>query len=128
MQYLYPSTCHPCTIPPELQSRFPFPHQLFDKLDHTPWYSNPFVHTHHPVMVEFVACLFVVVKGYCQVAIILLDLLDDTSVDDELIDCAQYAFCSSKLSFIPYFIHHISLLSHVFCHQARQDLMMYCGI
>ena len=37
----------------------------------------------------------------------LFDLLHDTSVDDDLIDCAQYAFYSSQLSFVPFFIHFI---------------------
>ena len=45
---------------------------------------------------------FVVVKCYCQFVMTLLDLLNDTFVDDELIDCAQYAFYSCKLSFVPY--------------------------
>ena len=71
---------------------------------------------------DFVVCLFVVVKGYCQVGMMLLDLVHDTSVNDELIDYAQYAFYSSQFFFVPYFIHY-SVLSHVFCHQARQDLM-----
>ena len=37
----------------------------------------------------------------------LFDLLHDISVDDDLIDCAQYAFYSSQLSFVPFFIHFI---------------------
>ena len=40
----------------------------------------------------------------------LFDLLHDTSVDDDLIDCAQYAFYSSQLSFVPFFIHFIAVV------------------
>ena len=120
--YLYLSTCHLFTIPPDLQSCFSFPHQLFDKLDHILWYSDPFIHPYHPIMADFVVCLFVVIKGYCQVAMMLLDLLHDASVDDELIYCVQYAFHSSQFSFVLYFIH-CSVLSHVFRQQARQDLL-----
>ena len=80
------------------------------------------MHPYDLVVVDFVACLFVVVKVYCQVAMMLFDLLHDTSVNNDLIDCAQYALDSSKLYFTPYLIHY-SVLSHVFCHQARQDLI-----
>ena len=110
---------------PSLQiskSCFPFLHQFFDKFVHTPWYSDPFIHPYHPIMADFVVCLFVVIKGYFQVAMMLLDLLDDASVDDELIYCAQYAFYSSQFSFVLYFIH-CSVLSHVFRQQARLDLL-----
>ena len=63
-------------------------------------------------MVNFVVCFFVVAKGYCEVAMMLLDLLHDTSVNHELIDCAQYAFYSSQLSFVPYFIHWVYCLMY----------------
>ena len=80
------------------------------------------MHPYHPVMVDVVVCLFVVIKGQCQVAMMLLDHLHDTSVDDELISCAQCALYSSQLSFVPYFIHY-SVLSHVLRHKAHQDLV-----
>ena len=50
------------------------------------------------------------------------DLLHDTSVNDEVIDCAQFAFYRFQLSFISYFIH-CSVLSHVLHHQTRQDVI-----
>ena len=64
-------------------------------------------------MVNFGIYLFVVIKGYCQVAMMLPDLLHDTSVADELTDCAQYL---SHISFT-------AVCSRVFCHQAHQDLI-----
>ena len=100
-------------ITPDLQSCFPFLHQLFDKPDHTPRYSDPFVLPYHSVMVNFGIYLFVVIKGYCQVAMMLPDLLHDTSVADELTKCAQYL---SHISFT-------AVCSRVFCHQAHQDLI-----
>ena len=104
MQYLYPSTCPLFTITPDLQSCFPFPHQLFGKLDRTPRYSDPFVRPYHPLMVDFVVCLFVVIKGYCQDAMTLLDLPHDTSVDDQL--------CPIRLLQLPVVLRPIFLRNH----------------
>ena len=79
-------------------------------------------------MVDYVVWLFVVERGYCQVAMMLCDLLHDSRalIHQSMMSWSKVPIMPSAALSCP--LSHIlftAVCSHVFRHQTCQDLIWY---